>query len=204
LILQKNKAEMKKIIYFLLLFCFTANVLMARQTAFKVADILQSNMVVQQNKPFKVWGWAAAGSVVNINADWSEETTQVTAAADGSFLGIINVPAINPGNFTKHKLIVKNNNAEIVLGDILIGEVWICSGQSNMQFKLLEDKNAATELPLANNPNIRVFNAELNFSAEPIPDLKGKWLPCTTDHVKNFTAVGYYFGKLLQERLKSR
>lgn len=191
---------MKKTICLLLSICFTANLVRARQTAFKVADLLQSNMVVQQNKPFKVWGWAAAGSVVNINTDW-KAGTQVTAAADGSFVGIINVPQVNTGDFTKHKITVKNNNTEIVLDDILIGEVWICSGQSNMQFKLLEDKNAATELPVANNPNIRVFNGELNFGAEPVQNIKGKWLPCTTDNVKNFSAVGYYFAKSLQEKL---
>jgi sialate O-acetylesterase len=192
---------MKKTIYLLFSICFTANLLMARQMAFKVADILQSNMVVQQNKPFKVWGQAAAGSVVNINSDWEVGATQVIAGADGSFMGIINVPQVKAGDFSRHKITVKNNSAEIVLDDILIGEVWICSGQSNMQFKLLEDKNAATELPLANNPNLRVFNAELNFSAEPIQNIKGKWLPCTPENVKNFSAVGYYFGKLLQQRL---
>ncbi|HMI01574.1 MAG TPA: sialate O-acetylesterase [Pedobacter sp.] len=192
---------MKKTIYLLLPICFAAHLVMARQTSLKVADILQSNMVVQQNKPFKVWGRAVAGSVITIKADWTATSTQVTAAGDGSFMAIVNVPQVVPGNFTKHKITVKNNTAEVVLEDILIGEVWICSGQSNMQFKLSEDKNAATELPLANNPNIRVFNAELNFSAEPIQNIKGKWLPCTTENVKNFTAVGYYFGKLLQERL---
>ena len=192
---------MKKTIYLLLFFCFTTCLVMARQTSLKVADILQSNMVVQQNKPFKVWGRAAAGSVVNIKAEWAATAVQVTAAADGSFLGIVNVPQVIPGNFTKYKITIKTNNAEVVLEDLLIGEVWVCSGQSNMQFKLSEDKNAVTELPAANNPNIRVFNAELNFSAEPTQDIRGKWLPCTPENVKNFTAVGYYFGKLLQERL---
>lgn len=192
---------MKKTGCFLISICFTANLVIARQTVLKVADVLQSRMVVQQNKPFKVWGRAAAGSVVNIGADWAVGTTQVSAAADGSFMGILNVPQVSMGDFTKHKITVKSNSTEIVLDDILIGEVWICSGQSNMQFKLLEDKNAAAELPAANNPNIRVFNAELNFSAEPIDNIKGKWLPCTTDNVKNFSAVGYYFAKSLQEKL---
>jgi sialate O-acetylesterase len=192
---------MKKGFSFLLSICFTANLAMARQVAFKIADVLQSRMVVQQNKPFKVWGRAAAGSVVYIRADWEPSARQVTAAADGSFMGIVNVPGIVPGDFTKHKITLKNNAAELILDDLLIGEVWICSGQSNMQFKLLEEKNAATELPLANNPNIRVFNAELNFSAEPIQNIKGKWLPCTPENVKNFSAVGYYFAKTLQRSL---
>jgi sialate O-acetylesterase len=192
---------MKKILYLLLAACFLTSTAEARQTPLKVADILQSNMVVQQNKPFKVWGLAAAGSVVSIKADWTPTITQVTATADGNFMGIVNVPQVIPGDFTRHKITVKDNTTEVVMEDLLIGEVWICSGQSNMQFKLLEEKNAATELPLANNSNIRLFNAELNFSAEPIQDIKGKWLSCTPENVKNFSAVGYYLAKSLQEKL---
>ncbi|MES2454123.1 MAG: sialate O-acetylesterase [Bacteroidota bacterium] len=167
----------------------------------KVADILQSNMVVQQNKPFKVWGTAKGGSEVEILADWLPASTKVTATPDGNFMGIIQVPQVRAGNFSKHQLKIRSNAREVVLDNLLIGEVWICSGQSNMQFKLAEDKNAATELPLANYPNIRLFNAELNFSAVPISNIKGKWQACTPEQVKNFSAVGYYFAKQIQERL---
>lgn len=192
---------MKKIFYLLISACLLINNVYARQTSFKVADILQSNMVVQQNKPFKIWGQAEAGATVTIKADWAPVVIQVTADQEGNFMGITDIPAVNPGNFAKHKITLQSSNKEIVLENLLIGEVWICSGQSNMQFKLLEEKNAATELPLANNPNIRVFSAELNFSAEPIQDIRGKWLPCTSENVKNFSAVGYYFAKSLQEKL---
>lgn len=192
---------MKRTLYLLLAACLLASTAEARQTPLKIADILQSNMVVQQNKPFKIWGLAAAGSVISIKADWTSTATQVTASSDGSFIGVINVPQVIPGDFTRHRITVKNSTTEIVLEDLLIGEVWICSGQSNMQFKLLEEKNAATELPLANNANIRIFNAELNFSAEPIQNIRGKWLHCTPENVKNFSAVGYYFAKSLQEKL---
>ncbi len=129
-----------------------------------VNSILQSNMVVQQNKPFKVWGYAPAGETVSIIADWIKAPVRVTAATENKFLGIVPVPVVKKGDFTKHKITVTLGNELVVLDNVLIGETWICSGQSNMQFAMKETIDSAVEIPAANYPNIRLFSAGLNFN----------------------------------------
>ncbi|MEJ7560579.1 MAG: sialate O-acetylesterase [Pedobacter sp.] len=171
----------------------------AQETLF-LSNVLQSNMVVQQNKPFKIWGTASPDALVTVAADWCQKVS-ATADANGNFVVLIDVPAVKMGDFKPHTIGVTSGKADVKLENILIGEVWICSGQSNMQFKVLEDKNAATELPAANYPNIRLFYSDLNFSATPIQAIKGKWQACNPETVKNFSAVGYYFGKSLYNSL---
>jgi len=190
---------MRTFVVLICLYLFSGVVANA-QTTFKIADVLQSNMVIQQKKPFKVWGTASPGSVVSIEADWTKPLI-IKADDEGNFIGSINVPTAKKGDFATHTIHIKNDGQNTILSNLLIGDVWLCSGQSNMQFKVAEDKNAATELLAANYPNIRLFSADLNFSAEPITTIKGKWQACTPESVKNFSAAGYFFGKTLYHRL---
>jgi len=187
------------------IFCLLAfalfNIIIAQaQQTLVLSNVLQSNMVVQQNKPFKVWGTASPNSLVTVVADWSQKVS-TTADSNGDFVALINVPAVKIGDFKPHTIEVKSGQDEVRLDGVLIGEVWICSGQSNMQFKLMEDKNSATELQAANYPNIRLFYADLNFSATPIQSIKGRWEACSPETVKKFSAVGYYFGKSIYSNL---
>ena len=184
----------------LIFLCFCSSPAINAQTTLKIADVLQSNMVVQQKKPFKIWGTAKPGSVVTIESDWSK-TLQVKALENGEFTAKIKVPAAIKGDFTQHKISIKSDGQTTVLENLLIGDIWLCSGQSNMQFKVSEDKHASTELPAANYPNIRLYSADLNFSAVPIRNIKGKWQACTPESAKNFSAAGYYMGKTLYHRL---
>jgi len=172
----------------------------AQKKVLKLADPLTSNMVVQQNQPFTVWGTATAGKEVKIVADWASPIA-VYADKEGKFKGI--VPAINTkkGDYTKHSLLIYSGKEKAQLTNLLIGELWICSGQSNMQFGMKEVANAAAEIAAANNPNIRLFNTGLNFSNTPIDNVTGKWVACTPETVKEFSAVGYYFGAMLQREL---
>jgi len=195
---------MKKIICLTVLFIATTNCLIAlaqEKANLAFASVLQSNMVVQQNKPFKVWGSAPAGETVAITADWLPSTVKVETDADNRFLGIISVPLAKKGDFTKHTLTVSSSNKSIALNNLLIGETWICSGQSNMQFGMKETIDSAVEIPAANYPNIRLFNGGLNFSNEPIDSIKGSWKECTPATVKNFSAVAYHFGRELYNTL---
>ena len=166
-----------------------------------VNSILQSNMVVQQNKPFKVWGYAPAGQTVSISSDWMKTTVNVIADQENKFLGIIPVPAVKKGDFTKHKLNVTAGSETVVLDNLLIGETWICSGQSNMQFAMRETIDSAVEVPAANYPNIRLFSGGLNFSNDPIDSIKGNWKECTPATVRTFSAVAYHFGRELYNTL---
>ena len=168
----------------------------------KLASILQSNMVVQQNKPFKVWGYAPAGAAVSIMSDWMTAPVKVVAGADEKFLGIIQVPSIQKGDFSRRRLTVSSGNETVTLDNLLIGETWICSGQSNMQFGMRETIDSAREVPAANYPNIRLFSGGLNFSNEPQDSIRGQWKECTPASVRFFSAVAYHFGLELYNTLQ--
>src|SRR5260221_1139716 len=167
----------------------------------QLGSALQSNMVIQQNHPFNIWGRAAAGETVQIRADWMADALSVKAGADGQFLGIIPVPAVQAGDYKAHRLDVESGGSHITLMNVLVGEVWLCSGQSNMQFSMKEVLDSTREIAAAQYPNLRLLNVDLNFSATPIDSFKGKWMECSPETVRKFSAVGYYFGRELQHSL---
>lgn len=177
-------------------------VLSAQQkSTLQFANVLQSNMVLQQNKPLKIWGRAVPGQQVKITTDWLTNETIVTTDKDSNFTGIISMPLAKENDFTRHALSIESNGEKLTLNNLLIGDVWFCSGQSNMQFSMKEIKDSAREVPAATYPNIRLFNAGLNFSATPINNIAGKWEECSPKTVLSFSAVGYNFGKELYDNL---
>lgn len=195
---------MKKLILTGILFIAGANCIIAvpqNKVKLAFASVLQKNMVIQQNKPFKVWGDASSGEIVTISADWIKTPMTVIAGTDNKFLGIITVPIAKNGDFTKHQLIVSSGKESITLDNLLIGDTWICSGQSNMQFAMRGTIDSAHEIPAANHPNIRLFNGALNFSNEPIDSIKGNWQECSPATVRMFSAVAYHFGRELYNKL---
>lgn len=163
---------------------------------------LQDSMVIQQNRPFTIWGKAPAGEVLSIRADWMPEAITVKADTGGNFYGLISVPAVKSGDYTSHKIEVTDGVSPIILQNVLIGEVWLCSGQSNMQFGLKEVLDSTREVAAANYPNLRLLDVALNFSAKPFGSFKGTWKSCTPSTVRGFSAVGYYFGRELQQTLQ--
>ena len=183
-------------------FALSLALLSAGQTkatdGFSLSSVLQSHMVIQQNKPFTVWGKAPAGKRVVVNADW---TGPVSVTSDGRFSILIPVPPVKPGDYRPHTLTVSCDETTDTLTDLLIGEVWICSGQSNMQFSMKTVLDSTTEIAAANYPSIRLFNTALNFSDHPLDDVRGSWTACTPETVKGFSAVAYYFGRGLQKTL---
>lgn len=167
----------------------------------QLGSVLQSDMVIQQNHPFTVWGTAEAGAVVSISADWMSDAIAVKAGVDGQFLGIIPVPVVRAGDYRAHRLDVESGASRISLTNVLIGEVWLCSGQSNMQFSMKEVLDSTREIAAAAYPHLRLLNVDLNFSAVPEESVKGKWMECSPETVRHFSAVGYYFGRELQQKL---
>lgn len=166
-----------------------------------VSPVLQNKMVVQQNKPFKVWGQAKAGERIKVKADWLLSDVSVTATEKGNFLAILDVPAAKTGDFTSHQLEIRTDEEVIMLDSLLLGDVWFCSGQSNMQFALKEDKQAVEALSRADRPHLRLFNTGLNFSDQPLDTVAGKWTSCTPETAKDFSAVAYYMAQELQDSL---
>lgn len=188
------------IIFFITTFTYDS-VIAQDKGSLSFASVLQSNMVIQQNKPFTVWGHAPAGDTITIKADWLQGSIKVIAGDSNTYIGIIPVPQAKRDDFTKHQLSVNDGKKSLTLSNLLIGDTWICSGQSNMQFAMHETIDSATEIPAANYPNIRLFNGTLNFSNEPIDSIGGKWEECSPETVKKFTAVGYHFGRELYQSL---
>jgi sialate O-acetylesterase len=96
---------------------------------------------------------------------------------------------------------VSSGSELITLSHLLIGEVWFCSGQSNMQFSMATVLDSTADIAAAHYPNIRLFNAGLNFSDHPLEEISGAWVDCSPKTVRGFSAVGYYFGRRLQQAL---
>ena len=166
-------------------------------------NIIGSNMVLQQNTQVPLWGWAKAGTTVEINAGWSK-TIKTKTNASGKWMAKIRTPKAKPGQAPAYTLTISGPENQIKFTNILIGEVWLCSGQSNMWFPMgYFDAgspgvvNSATEIAEANYPNIRLFTVPLKDSTVPVYNCGGAWTACNPTTVSMFSAVAYYFGREL-------
>ena len=112
------------------------NIFTGADSLFNTANLFQPGMVIQQQKPFAIWGNAVAGSTVAIKADWTNKTITVTAGEGNYWKGSIPVPKAIPGDFKAHTITVTSGTKTITLNNLLIGDVWVASGQSNMQFSV--------------------------------------------------------------------
>lgn len=201
---------MKKIIIVLFVLSSFLQELKAQALpSFKVANILQSNMVIQQDKPLRLWGVTPAGNAVDIRADWMTKSVTVHADKNGNWMGAIKVPKAVRGNFDPHTITITSGKDTIRLKNVLIGEVWICSGQSNMTYPMDTAKggdggvpNFEKEIADANYPAIRLFTVGLAWEKTPKEDCKGDWKICSPETVGKFSAVGYYFGRKLFQELQ--
>ena len=161
----------------------------------KLPKIFSSNMVLQQGIEIPVWGWAAPGEEVAVLLNGT--TIETTTNQDGEWK--VALPSQKYGG--PYTLTIKGKNT-ISLNNVMIGEVWVCSGQSNMEWPLAQVKNADEELDAANHPNIRLFTVPRKVAQFPEEDMEsGEWMECTPQTAHNFSAVGYFFGKALKEDL---
>ncbi|MGY3053755.1 sialate O-acetylesterase [Pedobacter sp. UYEF25] len=195
---MKTKIEQ---LVLMMIFLTCQNVFAQISNHLKLSDVLQSNMVLQRNKPFKVWGTAAPQTLVSIGTDWITNPVKVMADDSGNFMGIINIPDIKRGDYSTHEITVSSADSNVVLNNLLIGDLWFCSGQSNMQFSVKEMVDADSIMANANKPSIRLLSTQLNFSAAQIDKIGGSWKICTPEVVKDFSAVAYVFGEQLQKTL---
>lgn len=162
----------------------------------RLPAVFNNNMVLQQNTNARLWGNADANEQIKIIASWGQEL-DVTANGDGKWAIEIPTPK---GSHTPQQIIFKGKNA-VYLNNILIGEVWLCSGQSNMQWSVRNSNNAYSEISNAKYPSIRYFNVPRAMSWEPEDDVDAKWEVCTPETTVNISAIGYFFGRKLLEDL---
>jgi sialate O-acetylesterase len=156
--------------------------------AVKLPAVLSDRMVLQQDSPVRIWGWADPGETVTVSFLGQKPST--TAGPDGKWRVFLK-PLPAGGSY---KMTVSGQNT-IELKDILVGEVWIGSGQSNMGVTVARANNPEQEIANANYNQVRLFKVKLTVAAAPAEDVEGSWQFCNPEAVKNFSAIGYFFSR---------
>ena len=164
----------------------------------KLARLFSDHVILQRQKPIPVWGWANANENVNVSLGRQNKTAQ--ADANGKFT-VIFAPMEATGEPLELKVAAKSGS--LTVKDVLIGEVWLCSGQSNMEWTVKQSDNFAEEKKDANYSQIRQFYVEHNVEIVPQTDLKtGEWKASSPDSVGDFTAVGFFFARDVYKKMK--
>lgn len=157
--------------------------------------IIGDNMVLQQDKKVRIWGWAQPKEQITVTI----LTHKATAVADDKGHWEALVGPLKAGG--PLEMTISGNN-KLTIKNILVGEVWVCSGQSNMEWPLINAKNGADTVSKANHPEIRLFTVQKATSGSPLEDVKGRWVVTSPDNAGQFSAVGYFFGVELNQKLK--
>ena len=171
------------------------------QADVKMPAVFGSGMVLQREATVPVWGWADPGEKVTVS--FAGQTAEATASQSGEWKAELKAM---PANAAGQTMKVQGKNA-LSLDDVLVGEVWVCSGQSNMEMGI-GNCNVPEEIAKANHPTIRLFLVEKNTSTTPLKDL-GKpaaWAPCSPESIikggwNGFSAAAYFFGREIQQKL---
>jgi len=165
---------------------------------FRLAPIFQEHMVLQRDQPLLLWGEGAPGEKVAVQL--RDQTKVGTVEADGSWQVLMD-PEKAGGPLS---LEVKQGEKKIVFSDILIGDVWLCSGQSNMEWQVRRSSHAEQTIKEAHDPQIRLYAQPQRANYHPVSNMEdtgGKWVLCSPESVSNFSAVGYFFRQDLRKKL---
>jgi sialate O-acetylesterase len=160
----------------------------------RVPRVFSGNAVLQRQMPIPVWGWADPQEEVAV--EMNGRTARARADADGEWM--VRLPAMEAGGPFTLTIAGKNR---IEIQNVLVGEVWVCSGQSNMAMTVAGCSYAQREIAEGDYPAIRMFATTARTSLKPLPDVPGDWGVCSPQNVGTFSAVGYFFGRRLQQDL---
>lgn len=165
------------------------------QAQIKLPAIFGDHMVLQQKQANPVWGWATPGETITVSINGQSHVAE--AGEDGYWKIILRpIPAGGP-----YRMDIAVATSKFFFDDVLVGEVWICSGQSNMAWPVNRTNSAELAMLTANYPNIRLISVPQVGTQEPQNDFKGEWAACSPETVPNFSAVGYFFGRRLHHAL---
>jgi len=163
----------------------------------ELSKLFNDHMVIQRNQPINVWGWYDRNAEIQIQFN----TKSYSAIADEKGQWRIVIPEMEAGG--PYKMKISAMDESITLNDILIGDVWVCSGQSNMEWIVAESNNAEEEISSANDKNIRHFKVPLTYSKKPEEKLAGgEWKVTDPSTAGEFTAVGYFFARELRKKVE--
>jgi sialate O-acetylesterase len=165
-------------------------------SAVKLPAVIGENMVLQRGQPVPIWGWADKDEEVTVTL--AGQTLSTKAGDDGRWK--VATATLDVGQPLELTVRGSSGNA-ITLKNILVGEVWVCSGQSNMEMGVNSCKDAPREIAAAKYPDIRLFTVGLTKAAEPRADCTGQWVACSPAAVPGFSAAAYFFGRELHTEL---
>lgn len=156
--------------------------------------LFSDGAVLQRDRDVPVWGWATPGARVEVSFDGVRQSTEADDA--GRWRTVL--PAMAAGG--PHALTVTSGGEWVAASDLLVRDVWVLSGQSNMEWTVQDADDAEAEIAAANDPRIRHFKVPRSWAEVPADDLTGgSWAPADPDHVGDFSAVGYFFARDLRE-----
>jgi sialate O-acetylesterase len=161
----------------------------------RLPALISDHMVLQQEAGANIWGWAAPGEKVSVA--FAGQKVDAVTDAEGEWR--VQLSALKAG--TTGDLVIAGTNT-VTVRDVLVGEVWLGSGQSNMEWSVAHSARPQEEIAAANFPQIRMFTVQKSAQLEPQLDCKGKWEVCTPESVPRFSAVAYFFGRKLHQDLK--
>ncbi len=170
-----------------------------QENQLRFAGVFANNMVIQQESEAPIWGWTEPGESVKIKAGWGGRTISTKADESGRW----EVRMKTPKAGGPYKIEVRDGDEKVSLTNVLLGEVWICSGQSNMQWKMrgFGSELFKKEIQAAKNDQIRLCTFPQILSLEEQEDIATKWQACSPSTVNSFSIVAYFFGKQLEEEL---
>ncbi len=161
----------------------------------RLPAVIGDHMVLQRDKPAPLWGWADAGITVTVEAFGQTHE----AVADESGWWSVTFAPLDAGG--PHTVAIAVGDETRVLEDVWVGEVWLCSGQSNMDMRLRKVDDAESEVAAAHHDQLRLFRVERAIADTPQDDVDARWVKSNPDDARNFSAVGYFFGRELQQEL---
>ena len=186
----------------LLVICLAAFSAGVVQAQLKVANVFGDHMVLQQEMPIRVWGWAEPGARVSVSLTDLTNASAFNAVvgADGRWMATLDARKAAGKTL---QMSVSSGDEKIEFSDILLGEVWICSGQSNMEWRVAQAANGPEEIAAADHPMIRFFDVPQHVKQnEPQQDAQdADWKVCSPETIGGFSAVGYFFGRELQQKV---
>ncbi len=164
--------------------------------AVRLPSIISDGMVLQGGDRVVFWGWADPNEEISVSVSWRKTSWTVQADDKGSWRFKMTAPEMGG----PYEITLKGKNT-VTIQNILVGEVWVCSGQSNMEMAVRSVANAEQEVAAANMPKIRLFTVQRAVADTPQPDCKGKWVECNPQTIGDFSAVGFFFGRELYQQL---
>ncbi len=164
----------------------------------KLAAVFSDNMVIQHGIAIPVWGWSEPGDKITVEFRGQKKTA--LARKDGTWSVKLGKAPIScePREIRVSSKISKSSILQIK--NVLVGEVWVCSGQSNMEWQMVNTRNAAHEMATANYPNMRLFTVPKVADISPKQDIVGSWSCCSTETIGGFSAVAYFFGREIHRK----